>query len=86
MHGQSRRKKKMIAKCRENGGIGDCPFLKYCFARMNDPTISGCSMPFVWTGMMKISDAVVEHTVSTEKEELPRIGKRKERKIKRNGK
>jgi hypothetical protein len=41
-------------------------------------------MPFVWTGMMRISDAVVKHTVSTEKEEPPRLGKRKERKIKRN--
>ena len=75
----------MIVKCRENGGVGDCPFLRSCLARMNDPTISGCSMPFVWTGMMKISDAEVEHTVSTEKEEPPRIGKRKERKIKRKG-
>ena len=72
----------MIAKCYDNGGIGDCPFLKSCLARMNDPTISGCSMPFVWTGMMKISDAEVEHTVAAEKEEPPILGKRKDRKIK----
>lgn len=75
----------MIVKCRENGGVGDCPYCKLCLPRINDPTISGCSMPFVWAGMMDISEAVVEHTVSTKKEEPPRPGKRKERKIKRNG-
>ena len=81
--GRAKGRKKMIAKCRENGGIGDCPFLKSCLARMNDPTISGCSMPFVWTGLMKISDAVVEHTVLTEKAEPPRTGKRKKKVIRK---
>lgn len=73
----------MIAKCYDNGGIGDCPMCKFCLPRINDPTISGCSMPFVWAGYLDISEAVVEHTVSTEKKEPPRPGKRKKRKIKR---
>ena len=73
----------MIAKCYDNGGIGDCPYCKLCLPRINDPTISGCSMPFVWAGMMDISEAVVEHTISTEKEEPLRNGKRKKKVIRK---
>lgn len=53
----------MIVKCKDNNGIGDCPYRKYCLAAMNDRTITGCNLPFVWAGMIDKSAAVVQHTV-----------------------
>lgn len=76
----------MIVKCFENSGVDDCPMCKFCLPRINDPTISGCSMPFVWAGYLDISEAVVEHAVLTkyatspEPTEPERRGKRRKKK------
>ena len=59
----------MIVKCTDNNGVGDCPLKKFCFARLNDRTISGCTMPFVLAGMIDQSEMVVEHTIRVEREE-----------------
>lgn len=59
----------MIVKCKDNNGLGDCPYRKYCLAAMNDRTITGCNLPFVWAGMIDKSDAVVQHTVREERKE-----------------
>ena len=59
----------MIVKCKDNNGIGDCPYKRYCVARMNDPTVTGCSMPLVEVGIIKPSEAYVEHTVKEERKE-----------------
>ncbi len=53
----------MIIKCKDNNGVGDCPYRKFCLAAMNDRTISGCNLPLVWSGMVSKDMAVVEHTV-----------------------
>ena len=58
----------MIVKCKDNGGIGDCPYRRYCLASLNDRTITGCNLPFVWAGMIDKSSGVVEHTVRKEHE------------------
>ena len=59
----------MIVKCNDNNGIGDCPYKPFCLPRLTDRTITGCTMPFVWTGLIDISEAVVEHTVKEERKE-----------------
>lgn len=59
----------MIVKCKDNNGIGDCPYKPYCLAAMNDRTITGCNLPLVWCGMIPQGSAVVEHTVREEKNE-----------------
>lgn len=64
-----RKERRMIVLCKDNNGLGDCPYRKYCLAAMNDRTISGCNLPFVWAGMIDKSDAVVQHTVRERKEE-----------------
>ena len=73
----------MIVKCFDNGGVGDCPMRKFCLARINDPTISGCSMPFVWAGYLDISEAVVEHTVLTKHATSPEPERRSKRRKKK---
>ena len=60
---------RLIVKCKDNNGIGDCPYRKYCLAHVNDSTITGCTMPFVWAGMIDKSDAVVEYTVKQREKE-----------------
>lgn len=57
----------MIVKCTDNNGVGDCPLKRFCLPRMNDETISGCSLPFVLAGMIDQSEMVVEHTIRTER-------------------
>lgn len=59
----------MIVKCKDNKGVGDCPLNKYCFVRLSDRTISGCTLPFVLAGMIDQSEMVVEHTIRAEREE-----------------
>lgn len=59
----------MIVKCKDNNGVGDCPLKHFCFARMNDRTISGCSLPFLLAGMIDQTEVVVEHTIGAEREE-----------------
>ena len=56
----------MIVKC-ESKDKNDCPMLPYCLAKLNDPTISGCGMPLAYAGAIKMSEVMVEHTVSEEK-------------------
>lgn len=59
----------MIVKCKDNNGVGDCPLKAFCFAQMNDPTISGCGLPFLLVGMIDQSEMVVEHTIGERGEE-----------------
>lgn len=59
----------MIVKCNDNNGVGDCPLKKFCFARLNDRTISGCTMPFLLAGMIDQSEVVVEHYIAERREE-----------------
>lgn len=59
----------MIVKCKDNNGVGDCPLKKFCFARLNDQTISGCGLPFLLAGMIDQSEVVVEHTIGAERKE-----------------
>ena len=59
----------MIVKCKDNDGVGDCPYKPFCLPRLNDRTITGCSMPFVWAGLIDASNATVEHTVKGERKE-----------------
>ena len=67
----------MIVKCKDNNGLGDCPYRRFCLAAMNDRTITGCSLPFVWNGLMDIAGAVVQHTVHVQEEkyEIDRSGR-----------
>lgn len=53
----------MIVKCKNNNGLGDCPYRRFCLASLNDRTISGCNLPFIWNGMMPKENAMVEHTI-----------------------
>lgn len=53
-----------MVKCKDNNGIGDCPYRHTCLASLNDRTISGCNLPFAWNGMMPMADAMVEHTIT----------------------
>lgn len=62
----------MIVKCKDNGGLGDCPYRRFCIPPMIDKTITGCSLPFVWNGLAHESSAVVEHTVKEEKNDQRR--------------
>lgn len=41
----------------------DCPFYRFCFARMNDPTITGCDLVYVMAGLIRKEQMTVEHTI-----------------------
>lgn len=53
----------MMVHCDTNYDLGNCPYKRFCFASMNDRTITGCNLPFVWAGMLPREAATVEHTV-----------------------
>lgn len=50
-------------QCRHNNGMGDCPYIITCLARLTDRTITGCNLPFVWNGLIPKESAYVIHTV-----------------------
>ena len=55
----------MIIKCKTKiEGKTNCPYVRFCFARMADRTISGCGLPLYMAGIIKDKqDIQVEHTV-----------------------
>jgi hypothetical protein len=54
----------MIIKCKPTRpGKTDCPLLRYCIARMNDPTVTGCGIPLWYGGFISRDQVQVEHTV-----------------------
>lgn len=53
----------MIVKCKNNPGVGDCIYRLFCLASLNDRSITGCNLPFVWAGITSMADAIVVHTV-----------------------
>lgn len=58
----------LIVHCKDNNGVGDCPYRRFCFASMNDPTITGCGLPFVTVGMIPKELMMVEHTAKVNKD------------------
>lgn len=55
----------MTIKCKTaQEGKKNCPYIRFCFARMADRTISGCGLPLYMAGIIKDKqDIQVEHTV-----------------------
>lgn len=47
----------MIIKC------DGCPYKKYCIARLNDTSITGCGMAFYMAGLIERHEIQVEHTI-----------------------
>ena len=71
----------LIVRCKDNGGVGDCPYKPTCIARLTDRTITGCNLPLVWEGLIDKSQAVIEHTIQKEIEkETVRKRRKNERK------
>lgn len=57
----------MTIKCKTKiEGKTGCPYVRFCFARMADRTISGCGLPLYMAGMIDKDDIMVEHTVGKE--------------------
>lgn len=53
-----------IVKCKPTREDKEkCPMFKYCLARVSDPTISGCNLPFWYAGLIPREDIKIEHTV-----------------------
>lgn len=60
----------MIVKCKPTQpNKVECPLIKYCIARLNDRTITGCGMPLYEAGLILREDIMVEHTVRKGKNE-----------------
>lgn len=58
----------MTVSCRPRNPDRDrCPYIRFCFARMADRTITGCGLPLYMAGMIDKDDIMVEHTVGKEK-------------------
>lgn len=54
----------MIVKCKSTQpGKENCPMIRYCIARMNDRTITGCGIPLWYAGVIRREQVEVEHTV-----------------------
>ena len=56
----------MTVKCKSDEQ--DCPFLAYCVARMNDPTVTGCGIPLWRAGVIRREQIEVEHTIREERD------------------
>ena len=41
----------------------NCPYINYCLARLNDPTITGCGLPLYMAGVINKDDVRVVHTI-----------------------
>ena len=53
-----------IVKCRsKRQGKTDCPMIKFCIARLADPTVTGCGIPLWDAGLIRREGIMVEHTV-----------------------
>lgn len=50
----------------------DCPYIRVCFARLTDPTITGCGLPLYMAGIINKSDIMVIHTVKAEENPKPK--------------
>ena len=46
----------------------DCEFKPFCIPRLNDRTITGCTYPMYWEGIISKGEVVVEHTLKGEAE------------------
>ena len=58
----------MTVKCKTTQeGKKNCPYVRFCFARMADRTITGCGLPLYMAGMIDKDDIMVEHTVGKER-------------------
>lgn len=54
----------MIVKCNPiQPGKERCPLIRFCIARMNDRTITGCGIPLWYAGVIRREQVEVEHTV-----------------------
>ena len=54
----------MIVKCKPTQPDKQpCPLIRYCIARMNDRTITGCGIPIWYAGVIRREQVEVEHTV-----------------------
>ena len=54
----------MIVKCKPTQPEKEpCPYLRYCLARLNDPSITGCGLPLYMARIIRnMDDIYVEHT------------------------
>lgn len=60
----------MIVKCiPTQSDKAKCPMIRYCLARMNDRTITGCGIPLYSAGLIRREEIQVEHTVKAAKTE-----------------
>ena len=48
--------------CKAEDGF-ECPYLKTCFARLTDRTITGCGMALYMNGLIRYEEIGVKHTV-----------------------
>ena len=54
----------MIVKCKPTQpGKERCPLIRFCIARMNDRTITGCGIPLWYAGVIRREQVEVAHTV-----------------------
>lgn len=53
----------MTASVPCNAGDWTCPYIKFCFARLNDKTVVGCGIPLWWHGFIKWEEIAVAHAV-----------------------
>lgn len=54
----------MIVKCKPTQpGKERCPLIRFCIARMNDRTITGCGIPLLCAGLIRREQVEVEHAV-----------------------
>ena len=60
----------MIIKCiLTRADKTKCPMIRYCLARLNDRTITGCGIPLYSAGLIRREEIQVEHTVKAAKME-----------------
>lgn len=63
----------MIVKCKPTDKTKEpCPMLRYCLARLADPTITGCGVPLHIAGVIRKADIYVEHAIRGSNEEPTR--------------
>lgn len=56
----------MTVKCKSDEQ--NCPFIAYCLARLNDPTITGCGFQLWLNGVISREQVEVEHTIRKERD------------------
>ena len=55
----------------------ECPVLKTCLARLNDPSIIGCDIPLYMAGLIPKEAIMVTHQFKPDAEPVKRGKKRK---------